>query len=204
MNKSLRTFLLVAFALTPFIYLGMVYAQIPEIIPTHYNIKNEPDRLSKKTALWTIMSVLMLVSLGNYLLLANAKRLDPKKSQNFSEAAARGLGIFMLIIFTLINYNIVLHTLYPNINFIAKLHVFILGLLWSGIGQFMRKADSQSSLSLLGNSWLIGGLIIIGAGVLAPLNMTNIIMMIVMAITAILTPLILVISLTGKKRPGTK
>lgn len=76
MNKYLKESLLLILAVLPFIYLAYVWKSLPDIVPTHFNIKGEADDWSSKTSLIYLTGGLQF---GVYLLMLVIPYIDPKK-----------------------------------------------------------------------------------------------------------------------------
>lgn len=72
-RSELPLLLLVA---VPFIYLGAIWAELPENVPLHWNVEGEVDRYGSKSELWLIPAVTTLLI---YLLLLVVPAIDPKR-----------------------------------------------------------------------------------------------------------------------------
>ena len=76
MNKYLKETLLWAFIVLPYIYLGAIWSQLPDQVPTHFNFAGNADDWSGKTSLLFLPAAL---GAGIYLLMLIIPIIDPKK-----------------------------------------------------------------------------------------------------------------------------
>jgi uncharacterized membrane protein len=76
MNKVMKEVVLWIIIVIPFIYLWMLWDDLPQKVATHFNIKGEADDWSDKT---TLIYLPCLLGLGIYVLMLIVPRIDPKK-----------------------------------------------------------------------------------------------------------------------------
>jgi uncharacterized membrane protein len=76
MNKYLKESLLWAFIALPYVYLATIWNELPEQVPTHFNIEGVANDWSSKTTLLLIPGAL---GIGIYFLMFIIPVLDPKK-----------------------------------------------------------------------------------------------------------------------------
>jgi uncharacterized membrane protein len=76
MNKYLKESLLWAFIALPYVYLATIWNQLPEQVPTHFNIEGVADDWSSKR---TLLFIPGAIGIGIYLLMLVIPTLDPKK-----------------------------------------------------------------------------------------------------------------------------
>jgi hypothetical protein len=74
-NANSTEIVIIGTMLMPFIYLALIWNQLPDQIISHYNSAGEPDGRMPKQAVTLLMGIL---SLGIYLLFRFLPRLDPK------------------------------------------------------------------------------------------------------------------------------
>ena len=60
----------------PLVYFGLIYKSLPEQIPIHFDIHGNPDNYAAKGSYWWII---ILTTLGVYLLMLIIPLIDPKK-----------------------------------------------------------------------------------------------------------------------------
>lgn len=134
MNHRITEVLTWVMILVPFIFIALFWNQFPDKIPTHWNIKGEPDSYGSKT--WGLF-ILPLTNLFIYGLFRVIPRIDPKKANHalFSgkrKAMQLMLHTFMTVIFFL--------TALASLGFEFNIgRIVILGviLLMMGIGNYM-------------------------------------------------------------------
>ncbi len=73
----------------PWIYLAIVWNELPAIVPTHFSLGGKPDAFGPKDQIILMPAILSLVAIGIYFLLRNIHRIDPKKKY-----AATTSGVF--------------------------------------------------------------------------------------------------------------
>ncbi len=73
LKKELPLLVLVAI---PFIYLGVIWNQLPDSVPMHWNIQGEIDRYGPKSQVWILPAI---TSGLIYLILLVVPAIDPKK-----------------------------------------------------------------------------------------------------------------------------
>ena len=73
-------------SLLPLIYLGLLWNELPDRVPMHYNINNEVDRMGSKKELIFAMGLMAAIGMGVALLLQNIHRFDPKRKYTENSA----------------------------------------------------------------------------------------------------------------------
>lgn len=103
MNTNIikKEFIFWLIILLPFFYSAYIWNDLPEQVPTHWNIRGEIDDYSSKTF---ALLLLPLIGMGNYLLLLFIPLIDPRKKnyQLFSgtyRAIRLAISLFLLIIY---------------------------------------------------------------------------------------------------------
>jgi uncharacterized membrane protein len=76
MNKYLKESVLWAFIVLPYVYLATIWNNLPDRVPTHFNLEGNVDAWSDKTSLIFLPGAMCL---GIYLLMLLIPVLDPKK-----------------------------------------------------------------------------------------------------------------------------
>ncbi len=76
MKNSVKETILLVFVVLPYLYLATVWQQLPERVPTHFDLEGHVNGWSSKTFLLFFPGIL---GLGIYLLLLAVPILDPKK-----------------------------------------------------------------------------------------------------------------------------
>src|SRR5659263_284903 len=76
MNKYLKESVLWVLIILPYVYLAIIWNQLPDQVPTHFNIEGNVDAWSGKTTLIFLPGAL---GIGIYLLMLLIPFLDPKR-----------------------------------------------------------------------------------------------------------------------------
>jgi len=175
-NKIGKSALLVVSLLAPFVYLGLVWQQLPETIPVHFDEQMQPDRYGNKSELFVMVSILAAVSLFVYVLLTQLPRIDPKYRNNTSPGPMEKLALSMVVFMGAIGIVVI----YSTHNPMSSRIVFVLlGLLFSVVGYFIRdikpnyfagvrlpwtleSAENWTKTHLLtGKLWIWGGILFV-------------------------------------------
>ncbi len=181
---SLRTLVLLLLALLPFFYLLSIYPELPARVPTHFDASFKPDSYSNKSSLWTLVSMLIVLSMGIYFLLHFLPSIDPKKTAKYSAAVFDKIGIAMVLFLSFINF-LILHAAKTGSFRFGNLFPVALGLLFSFLGNLMHSIKPnyfagirtpwtleseetwRKTHQLAGKLWFFGGFLLI-AGSLLP------------------------------------
>lgn len=136
MDKLLKKIIWPVIA-APAIYLGIVWNNLPQTIPMHYNLQGEIDRYGSKNELLIVAAILISVSIGSYLIISNSYRIDPKRYavENRTRFHRIGftIGVFMSALLCIIIYSS--YNEAAGIN--TRLIVAAVGLLLSIIGNYI-------------------------------------------------------------------
>ena len=116
----------------PFVYLALVWAQLPESVPTHFNAQGEADDYSAKSSLvW----LLLFTQVMPFFLLKYVPQLDPKrKPEEFGQNYQR-LRLILVLFMSAIGCIIVMAA-YQKVDMALILPV-LLSALFAGIGNYI-------------------------------------------------------------------
>jgi uncharacterized membrane protein len=78
MNTLLRRLVWIIM-IVPAIYLAIIWKQIPQTVPMHFDIKGNVDRYGTKNDLLTLVLGLTILNAVVYLIITNVYKIDPKK-----------------------------------------------------------------------------------------------------------------------------
>ncbi|MFJ5771179.1 DUF1648 domain-containing protein [Psychrobacillus sp. NPDC093180] len=150
------------------IYTFMKYAQMPDMIPTHWGPSGQPDAFSEKTYFSAIsMPLILLVMQGMFLLMSEGMRfagakINPanKKTSVSQQLAFRKysswFALFMTITMTLMMGYFHLQTIHPEVGpawVMFTLPLIFLVLTFVGVGIYVVKVgQSGSRLKVKGDS----------------------------------------------------
>ncbi len=75
--KKIKTteFILILIALAPYFYLALIWNELPDKVPIHWNIEGEIDRYGSKTHLLFVPIIMPVLT---YLLITFIPKIDPK------------------------------------------------------------------------------------------------------------------------------
>jgi len=113
MNKILRRIIWLIIPI-PAIYLALLWKNIPETVPMHFDLQGNIDRYGTKQELLYLIIGLTILTTVVYLLVTNIYKIDPKKyaAQNKERmhriafyVAAYLSAIFVMLIYTVVHNN---------------------------------------------------------------------------------------------------
>ena len=133
---SLLNFVMVLLALSPLVFLAIIWNRLPGIVPIHYDIHFTPDKMDSKNALWLLNGTLSFVSIITYFLLLNLHRIDPKRRRQPPSLSFKRIAIVIVVFITVLNFLILL-SINNNIKLSQKLLLSLLGLLIAFMGNYM-------------------------------------------------------------------
>lgn len=122
-----------AIAAAPFVYLAVLWGQLPPEVPTHFNAAGEPDDYSSKSSLFLIMG---FVTLPTNLLIRFLPALDPKQNFDQFPDAFQRLRLVIAIGLAAICCVIVYSATHTGSNPVRILTI-VLGGLFAGLGNYM-------------------------------------------------------------------
>ncbi len=83
----------------PWIYLAIVWNDLPAIVPTHFNINGVADKFSPKKEIVIGPAVLTAMGIGIYFILRNIYKIDPRKKYSETTAGILAkLSVMMIIL----------------------------------------------------------------------------------------------------------
>lgn len=135
-NHPLLNFFLIFIALLPIIYLFVIWNQIPDIVPLHFNGNMQPDKTGPKSKMWLSTSLLSAISIFLLLLLQNLKRIDPKRRNEPDSSTFSKIGSGILVFITAINF-MMITSAYKGAVIFNNFFFPLLGLLFAFIGNYM-------------------------------------------------------------------
>jgi uncharacterized membrane protein len=205
-NKKLVLIYVLLLIGIPFIYAAYLYPSLPEIIPTHFNIKGEADGFGVKDSIYLGPSIMGLTSLFTYFLLANIKKFDPKRAEQIDDALFQKFGFFTVLFLTTLSMVILYATTHQSIS-IEKLLFPMMGLAFAGMGLYMPKIKQNyfagfklpwtlenednwnATHKIAGKVWLYGGIVQFFAG-MAFSSVTSFVIFFIDMIVMVLVPTI--------------
>ncbi len=133
MKTNISTPLLWIIIFTPFIYLVVIWNQLPGQVPVHFNGAGEPDGWASKYSLIFLPGFL---SLFIYLLMIIIPRIDPKKRLAFMGRKYDLLTFWLTSVMALLSIFIIHSGLAGEIHNPGHIFIF-LGILFAVLGNYM-------------------------------------------------------------------
>ena len=102
MKQSKLFYLLFPFIIMalPWIYLAIIWNNLPTTIPTHFGFSGKPDAFGPKDQIILLPAILSAMAIGVYFLLRNIHKIDPKrKYAETTSAVLAKLAMMVVILF---------------------------------------------------------------------------------------------------------
>lgn len=125
---------IIILTLLPFIYLGAIYASIPDEVPMHFNASGEVDRIGSKAELWIMPFVLNAMM---YFLFKYLPKLDPKNQIQKMGNKWTYLRMAMTVFMTILSCGIIFISTSGTMNFNASWIYGFTGLLFIVLGNYL-------------------------------------------------------------------
>ncbi|XOV92711.1 MAG: SdpI family protein [Bacteroidota bacterium] len=197
--KILKELPLLAIISLPIIYLGIIWNQLPEQVPMHWNINGEIDRYGNKVELFLIAILLPFVTYAIFLV---APKIDPKKKLggmgNKLNKLKTILTLFMSLIAIYLIHSVKIQSL-TNPSYV----IMSIGVLYILFGNYSKTLKPnyfigirtpwtlenekvwQATHKLSGLIWFIGGVIVVITSLIFEGRLNLIIFLIVTAVIAL-------------------
>jgi uncharacterized membrane protein len=162
--------------LIPFAYASCIYPALPDTIPVHFNVEGKADAWGSRDSVFIGPSILGFVSILVYLLMANIRKIDPKRYEGADDKVYAQFGLFMVAFLALLSLVIIVSSFHQTIP-VEQLVFGIMGFAFSIMGIFMPRLKQnymagyrlpwtledeenwKSTHILAGKYWLYGGLL---------------------------------------------
>ena len=128
--------LVILLALSPLVYLAIIWNSLPAQVPIHFNTRFEPDKTGSKDELGCLVAVLSAVSLIIYFLLTNLRRFDPKQRGAAPSSSFTKLALVISVFITIVNF-LILIAVKENAAILRRLLFPLLGLFIAFMGNYM-------------------------------------------------------------------
>lgn len=173
-KKSFAWILVLLLIAIPFGYALYLYPDLPQIIPTHFNVKGEADAYGGRNSIYLGPGIMGVVSILMFALLSNLKSIDPKRYQQTDDQLFWKFGLFMVAFLSSLSLGILYITAHPDVS-IQKFIIPAIGIAFACIGWFMPKfpqnyfaglrlpwtldnADNWNAThKMAGKVWVVGG-----------------------------------------------
>jgi uncharacterized membrane protein len=127
----------------PWIYLALIWNDLPQTIPTHFGIKGTPDAYGPKNEILLLPAIFSVVGILMYYLLRNIHRIDPKKKYTATTSAVLSkIAVVMMILLCAISLFVFYWTLHGKVE---GMSIFVCGisLFMAYIGNLMHSIKSN-------------------------------------------------------------
>ena len=85
----------------PWVYLALIWNNLPVTIPTHFGLNGLPDKFGSRNEIFLAPIIFSVMGIGIYFLLNNIYRIDPKKKYTPSTSAVLSkIAIIIVILFS--------------------------------------------------------------------------------------------------------
>ena len=187
LNKVIEILVVVLLLSIPIIYAGIVYGDLPDTIPIHFDLEGNPNGFGSRSSIFT------------FLLISNLSSIDPKRYKQENGLLFKKLGFILVIFLTALGMIIVRSSVAPG-NVMTKNMFPILGFLFIGFGYYMpsispnyfvglrlpwtlESADNwKATHKMAGKWWMVGGALQVIIGFILPAEAAAISFFIIMAL----------------------
>ena len=177
MNIVLRR-LIWLIMLLPAVYLAIVWRQIPQTVPIHFDLKGNVDEYGTKNELLIMTAVLTGMNMLVYLAILNVYKIDPKKYAAQNKERLQRIGFSISVYLAAISAMIIYVISTNHVNLTMKFVFVAMGLLFALIGNNMynlkpnyfagmrlpwtleNEDNWRATHHLAGRLWFFGGFII--------------------------------------------
>lgn len=183
MNKFFKELILWILIVIPFIYLIMVWKNLPAQVPTHFDLAGNPNDWSDKTSLPYMIGAM---GIGSYLLMLFIPYFDPKKKIEQMGEKYYSLRLIMTIFMSAISFYLLYVSNKGEIN--PNLLIALIGAFYVVLGNYLQSVKPNYFIGIRtpwtleneetwkkvhrlgGKLWLVGGLITIFIAFIAKKN----------------------------------
>jgi len=191
---------LLIIVILPFLYLGYLYADLPETVPTHWNLQGEIDGWGSKSMLWVIPFVTGFLG---YVLMSLAPKIDPKKQIKQMGAKFYQLKFITVLFLTTLGLYILYASQQQSMSS-PKILFILLGVFFTALGNYLPSVKPNYFIGLrtpwtlenttvwkkthrlAGKLWVGGGLLIIVSTLLLEQTQNFIVFFVITAIITII------------------
>lgn len=204
----------------PWIYLAIIWNDLPAIIPTHFGIDGTPDKFGTRNEILLIPAVITPIAILMYFVLRNIHRIDPKKKYTATTAAVMSkIGVVMMVFLCATSLFIIYWTVKGKVEGLPLL-LCGMGLFFAYMGNLMysikpnyfagfrvpwaleNEDNWRLTHHLASKIWFFGGLVMAVAALLFSLKILIIIFIVALFIMTII-PVIYSYNLYRKMKKDT-
>lgn len=199
-----KELILWVFLVVPILYLYKIWDQLPDIVPTHFNLAGEADGWSSKQFLIFLPGSL---GIGIYFLMLVLPQMDPKHNLSLEDNKYYAIRFFMAVFFSILCTYILYTSLAGKISNYSILFGFIGGL-FAVLGNYFKDMKPNYYIGIrtpwtlevervwynthkLGSKvWIIGGLGLLLGSVLINNNERVFLLFIIILLIIVFIPII--------------
>jgi uncharacterized membrane protein len=123
--------------LVPVFYLAIVWKKLPEKIAMHFDIEGNADRYDSKNEFLLFMGIMVVVSIGIYLLLANIYRIDPKRNAADNKGRLQKIGFAIVVFLSAIECLVIYIATEGSVKLNVRFMLALVGIFYAVIGNYM-------------------------------------------------------------------
>jgi uncharacterized membrane protein len=162
--------------LVPALYLALLWKQIPQTVPMHFNLQGNVDRYGTKKELLILVLSLTLVNAIVYLIITNVYKIDPKKYAAQNKERMQRIGLYLSAYLSAIWIMLIYEIAHNDVSMTMKFVFIAMGLLFALLGSNMynikpnyfagirlpwtleNEENWKRTHQLAGRLWFFGGL----------------------------------------------
>jgi len=133
MNKFFKELILWIIIIIPFVYLAMVWKNLPARVPTHFDLAGNPNDWSDKTSLPAMIGAM---GIGSYLLMLFIPYFDPKKKIAQMGEKYYSLRLIMTLFMSAISFYLLYVSNKGEIN--PNLLIAMIGAFYVVLGNYLQ------------------------------------------------------------------
>ena len=201
-NKTIQFLIVILLLSIPIIYAGIVYSDLPDTIPIHFDLEGNPNGFGSKSSIFLGPLILAAAGIFTFLLISNLSSIDPKRYKQENALLFKKLGFMLVVFLTALGIIIVRSSVSPG-NFMIKNMFSILGVLFIAFGYYMpsigpnyfvglrlpwtlESAENwKATHKMAGKWWMIGGALQVITGFILPAEAAAISFFIIMALMVV-------------------
>lgn len=199
LKKVIEILIVLLILSIPILYATIVYGDLPEIIPIHFDLEGNPNGFGSRSSIFLGPLILAGAGIFSFFLITNLSSIDPKRYKQENGFLFIKLGFMLVIFLSALGIIIVRSSVVPG-NIMIKNLFPLLGFLFMGFGYFMpsigpnyfiglrlpwtlESAENWNAThKLAGKWWMIGGALQIISGFILPAEAAAIVFFIIMVI----------------------
>ena len=135
-NKQIEWLVIIIILAAPFGYLFTMYNNLPQTIPTHFNLQGKADGYGDKSTLILTSLMMTVVGIGVYFLVKYAHKIDPKKAAGQSPELLKKIALSVVLFLSLIQIIIIHSSVAEHLDG-TKFIFPLIGIFLAVLGNFM-------------------------------------------------------------------